>query len=154
MSYSRLPLAMAQDGMLPKLFGKLNQRRAPWVAIIALAIGWACCLGLGFERLVTLDILIYGMSLALEFLALVILRIREPMLERPFRISGGIYGALAVGIAPVLLLGLDLVRSESERIWGMSSLAFGTIVIGAGVAAYVLKHVVKPAGWAEPEPAA
>ena len=27
MSYSRLPLAMAQDGMLPKVFGKLHRRR-------------------------------------------------------------------------------------------------------------------------------
>src|SRR3954466_13593274 len=78
MSYSRLPLAMAQDGMLPSIFGKLNRRRAPWVAIIALAIGWAACLNLGFERLVTIDILIYGISLALEFTALVVLRIREP----------------------------------------------------------------------------
>jgi amino acid transporter len=72
MSYSRLPLAMSQDGMLPKVFGKLHPRtRAPWVAIIVLAIGWAMCLGLGFERLVTLDILIYGLSLGLEFVALV-----------------------------------------------------------------------------------
>src|SRR6201993_1757993 len=69
MSYSRLPLAMAQDGMLPKFFGKLNRRRAPWVAIITLAVGWALCLGLGFEHLVTLDILIYGLSLTLEFVA-------------------------------------------------------------------------------------
>src|SRR5207302_10156401 len=58
MSYSRLPLAMAQDGMLPKFVGRLHPRtRAPWVAIIALAVGWAACLGLGFERLVTVDIL-------------------------------------------------------------------------------------------------
>ena len=34
MSYSRLPLAMAQDGMLPAVFGKLQKKsRAPWVAI-------------------------------------------------------------------------------------------------------------------------
>src|SRR5437764_5074319 len=103
MSYSRLPLAMAQDGMLPSIFGRLNRRRAPWVAIIALAIGWACCLGLGFERLVTIDILIYGVSLSLEFLALIVLRIREPNLKRPFRVPGGLSGAVAVGI-PLLLL--------------------------------------------------
>ena len=43
MSYSRLPLAMAQDGMLPKIFGKIHPRtRAPWVAIVVCAIGWAC----------------------------------------------------------------------------------------------------------------
>jgi amino acid transporter len=154
MSYSRLPLAMAQDGMLPSFFGKLNRRRAPWVAIIALAIGWACCLGLGFERLVTLDILIYGLSLALEFTALVVLRIREPKLARPFRVPGGIVGAVAVGIAPVALLGFDLIRSQSEQILGMSSFAFGALVIGAGVVAYVLNQVLKPAGWAQPEPVA
>ena len=64
MSYSRLPLAMAQDGMLPSVFGKLQAKtRAPWVAITFLAACWALCLGLGFERLVTIDVLLYGMSL-------------------------------------------------------------------------------------------
>jgi amino acid transporter len=154
MSYSRLPLAMAQDGMLPKFFGKLNRRRAPWVAIVALAVGWAACLNLGFERLVTLDIFIYGLSLALEFIALVVLRIREPRLARPFRVPGGLVGAIAVGIAPVLLLGFDLVRSESEQVWGMSPFAFGAIIIGGGVLAYLLKQVLKPAGWAEQPQAA
>ncbi len=154
MSYSRLPLAMAQDGMLPSIFGKLNRRRAPWVAILALAIGWACCLGLGFERLVTIDILIYGASLTLEFLALVVLRIREPQLKRPFRVPGGMFGAMAVGVTPVLLLGFDLVRSQTEQVWGMSSFALGAIVIATGVLVYVLKQTLKPAGWTLPEPAA
>jgi amino acid transporter len=148
MSYSRLPLAMAQDGMLPKFFGKLNRRRAPWVAIITLAVGWALCLGLGFEHLVTLDILIYGLSLTLEFVALVALRIREPKLERPFRVPGGIVGAVLVGVAPVLLLGFDLVRSQSEQVWGMSSFVMAAILTAAGVLAYVLNQVLKPAGWA------
>jgi len=148
MSYSRLPLAMAQDGMLPRFVGKLNRRRAPWVAIIGLAIGWACCLGLGFERLVTLDILIYGLSLTLEFVALAVLRVREPQLRRPFRVPGGMVGAIVVGIAPVALLGFDLVRSESEQIAGMSSFAFGAMVIGAGGLVYVINQAVKPAGWA------
>jgi amino acid transporter len=157
MSYSRLPLAMAQDGMLPKFFGNLNRRRAPWVAIIALAMGWAACLNLGFERLVTLDIFIYGLSLALEFLALVVLRIREPQLRRPFRVPGGLFGAIAVGVAPVALLGFDLVRSESEQVWGLSSFWLAAIVIGAGVLAYVVQHALKPGGWVVPgeaEPAA
>ena len=152
MSYSRLPLAMAQDGMLPGFFGKLNRRRAPWVAIVALAIGWALCLNLGFERLVTLDIFIYGLSLALEFVALVALRVREPNLERPFRVPGGMFGAIAVGIAPVMLLGFDLIRSESERVGGVSSFWLGAAVVGAGVLAYVAKRVFKPAGWTQPEP--
>jgi len=150
MSYSRLPLAMAQDGMLPRVFGKLHPRsRAPWVAIIACAIGWAMCLGLGFQRLVTLDILLYGCSLALEFIALAVLRIREPDLPRPFRVPGGIFGAIAVGVCPMLLLGFSIARSQTEQVLGMSSFAFGMMLIAAGVAAYGLNVALKPAGWAQ-----
>ena len=159
MSYSRLPLAMAQDGMLPRIFGKLHPKtRAPWVAILVCATGWGMCLNLGFERLVTIDILLYGTSLALEFVALVALRIREPELPRAFRVPGGMFGAIFVGVAPVLLLGFSVVRSESEQVWGMSSFAFGMILIGAGVVAYFLNRAWKPEGWTtvaqeKPQPA-
>jgi len=152
MSYSRLPLAMAQDGMLPRVFGKLNRRRAPWVAIVACAIGWAMCLGLGFERLVTIDILLYGSSLLLEFVALVVLRIREPELRREFRVPGGMLGAIAVGVTPTLLLGFSVVRSQTEQVLGMSSFAFGMLLIAGGVVAYFLNHALKPQGWAPAVP--
>jgi amino acid transporter len=159
MSYSRLPLAMAQDGMLPGIFAKLQKKsRAPWVAIIALAFGWAMCLGLGFARLVTLDILLYGFSLLLEFVALAVLRVREPELPRPFRVPGGLFGAIAIGIPPMLLLGFSIIRSEHEQVWNMSSFAFGMILIAAGFVAYAVNHALKPQGWAaaqqKAEPAA
>ncbi len=159
MSYSRLPLAMAQDGMLPGIFAKLQKKsRAPWVAIIALAMGWAMCLGLGFARLVTLDILLYGFSLMLEFIALAVLRFREPELARPFRVPGGLFGAIAIGIPPMLLLGFSIIRSEHEQVWNMSSFEFGMILIVAGFVAYAVNHLLKPHGWApaeqKPEPAA
>jgi len=148
MSYSRLPLAMAQDGMLPGIFGKLQKKsRAPWVAIIALATGWALCLGLGFARLITLDILLYGASLSLEFVALAVLRFREPGLPRPFKVPGGKLGVIAIGIPPVLLLAFSVARSEHEQIWNMSSFAFGMILIAAGVVAYLVNYMLKPAGW-------
>ena len=124
-----------------------------------LATGWALCLGLGFERLVTLDILVYGGSLLLEFVALVVLRFREPELPRPFRVPGGIFGAVAIGIPPVLLLAFSIVRSQHEQIWNMSSFAFGMILIAAGVVAYFVNHALKPEGWTarqeeKPQPAA
>jgi amino acid transporter len=160
MSYSRLPLAMAQDGMLPKSFGKLHPKsKAPWVTIVVLACFWMPCLLLGFERLVTLDILVYGTSLFLEFLALAVLRFREPNLKRPFKVPGGLFGAIAIGIPPMLLLGFSIARSQHESILGMSSFAFGMILIVGGFVAYALNHALKPSGWAvapkrKPQPAA
>jgi amino acid transporter len=137
MSYSRLPLAMAQDGMLPKVFAKTHPKtRAPWVAILVLATGWALCLGLGFERLVTLDVMLYGASLSLEFVTLVVLRIREPELKREFRVPGGLVGAILAGIFPLALITLAMVRSEKETILGMNGLTFGALIIVSGFVVY------------------
>jgi amino acid transporter len=137
MSYSRLPLAMANDGMLPKIFGKLSKKsEAPWVAIIVCASCWALALGLGFKRLITLDIMLYGCSLMLEFVTLVALRIREPELKREFRVPGGMMGAITCGIFPLLLLILAMVESESETVLGMNGLVFGALIIVAGFVVY------------------
>src|SRR5260221_13599000 len=55
MGYSRLPLVMAQDGLLAKALGKTHLKTgAAWVAFAGLETGWGVCVGLGFWRLVTL----------------------------------------------------------------------------------------------------
>jgi amino acid transporter len=133
LSYSRLPVAMAEDGFLPAIFTKATRRTgAPWVSIGVCALIYAACLGLGFDGLLQLDILLYGLSLALEFIALVALRLREPALERPFRVPGGLTGAIAVGVPPTLLLCFALAYSfrdpeaTSAGLW----LALVLIVMG------------------------
>ena len=98
----------------------------------------------------TIDILLYGASLLLEFVALAVLRFREPTLARPFRVPGGLFGAIAIGIPPMLLLGFAVARADHEQIWNMSSFAFGMILIAAGVVAYLINHALKPAGWSAP----
>ncbi len=139
MSYSRLPLAMARDGMLPKFFGKTSGKsQAPWVAIIVCAGCWALCLGLGFKKLVTLDIMLYGASLMLEFVTLVVLRIREPELKREFRVPGGLAGAISCGVFPLILLLLALVEGQRETVFGMNGLLFGSLIIVSGFLIYFL----------------
>jgi amino acid transporter len=137
MSYSRLPLAMARDGMLPKIFARTSARtQAPWVAIIACATCWALCLGLGFKRLVTLDIMLYGAALMLEFVTLVALRIREPQLKREFRVPGGLAGAILAGIFPLALLMIALVQSDRQSVLGINGLLFGVLIMAAGFVLY------------------
>lgn len=144
MSYSRLPLAMAQDGMLPRVFARIHPKtRAPWVAILVCATGWALCLGLGFERLVTLDIMLYGGSLALEFITLVVLRLREPTLRREFRVPGGLVGCVLAGVFPILLLTLAVVHGDHEEVLGMNGLVFGALIVVAGFAVYYATGFVR-----------
>ena len=47
----------------------------------------------------------------------------------------------------MLMLGFSIFRSEHETVAGMSSFAFGMILILAGVVAYGLNHLLKPDGW-------
>ncbi|HWC16289.1 MAG TPA: APC family permease [Terriglobales bacterium] len=139
MSYSRLPLAMAEDDLLPRVFARVQSRTgAPYVAIIACALLYGACLGLGFDRLVTLDVLLWGASLVLEFLALYVLRVKEPQMPRPFRVPGGRAGAALIGVLPTALLVLAGFRAEHEQIAGMSVWLFGLGVMAAGVAAYAI----------------
>jgi amino acid transporter len=128
---------MARDGMLPKIFAKTSARtQAPWVAILACAMCWALCVGLGFKRLVTLDIMLYGAALMLEFVTLVALRIREPQLKREFRVPGGLVGAILAGVFPLALLMIALVQSETQLVLGINGLLFGVLIMAAGFALY------------------
>jgi amino acid transporter len=143
MSYSRVPVAMAEDGHLPKIFTRKLKDGAPWVAILVLGIAWAASLGLSFDKLIMLDILLYGASLVLEFLALIVLRIREPELVRPFRVPGGTPGAVAVAIGPTALLVIALIQNRGQQLdlWklgSVSQLGFGLALMALGAVYYVL----------------
>ena len=149
MSYSHLPVAMAEDGHLPRIFTRKLKNGAPWVSILVLGLAWGLSLGLAFKRLVMLDILLYGASLVLEFVALVVLRFREPNLPRPFRVPGGPLGAILVGVGPTALLIVALVRTHEERLdlgrfGSFSALAFGLILMAAGVVYYYAFGRVRP----------
>jgi len=142
LSYSRVPFAMAQDGMLPRVFARVQPRTGtPWVSILTLSVAWALCLNLGFDRLITLDIMLYGGSLALEFAALTVLRITAPELPRPYRVPGGLTGTVLLSIGPLAMLLLALIRSEHERLLGMNALWFGAITIGLGYVLYLVSRL-------------
>jgi amino acid transporter len=139
LSYSRLPAALAEDGYFPPLLARrLTSNGAPWAAIVACSIAWTLSLGLSFERLVSMDVLLYGGSLVLEFVALVVLRVREPTLNRPFKIPGGTMAAGALAAGPTLLLGFALVKTASESIGAMNALAVGAAIVLLGPVAYAM----------------
>jgi amino acid transporter len=136
MSLSRLPYAMARDGFLPKVFAKENARGAPWVAIIVCATFWGLAMVLGFEATVLLDVLITGLSILLEFAALIALRIKEPNLARPFRVRGGYAGVILLSIPPAALIVISCARNHAQRIGPVNALTIGLCLVLLGVAFY------------------
>jgi amino acid transporter len=146
LSYSRLPAVLAQDGYFPSLMARrLTSNGAPWVSIVACSLAWTLSLGLSFERLVSMDVLLYGGSLVLEFVALVVLRVREPGLPRPFKIPGGAVAAGVLAAGPTLLLGFALVKTAHESIGNTNSLAVGAAIVLLGPVAYAVARASLPA---------
>ncbi|MBB6144695.1 amino acid transporter [Silvibacterium bohemicum] len=141
MSYARLPVALAEDGMLPSFMTARNRFGVPWIALLVCGTAWALALQFSFERLISIDLILYGASLILEFVALVVLRIREPNLERPFR-AGNLAMAIALGVMPTALIVYAAFASRDERMGHMPALLFGLLVAAAGPVCYWISRSV------------
>ncbi|MGH9594078.1 MAG: amino acid permease, partial [Bryobacteraceae bacterium] len=144
LSFTRLPMVMADEGYLPNVFARKNARTgAPWVAIGACAMFWTVCYPLGFEKNLILDVLITGLSILLEFCALVVLRVREPDLPRPFRVPGGIAGTVAISLPPLALMVAVFARNRQELVGDTNGLILGTGIVFAGAALYFLSAALR-----------
>jgi len=137
MSYTRVPYALAEEGLLPKAVAWKNAGGVPWVSVVLCSVAWALALRLSFERLISIDLVLFGAALLLEFVALVVLRVKEPELRRPFKVPGGVWGAVGMGVGPTLLIGFALWAARGERVAGLPALGFAGIVAAAGPAVYL-----------------
>ncbi|MDP9039899.1 MAG: APC family permease [Acidobacteriota bacterium] len=154
LSYARVPYALAADGLLPRIFTRTTRAdsNVPWVSILVCAFAWALALRLPFERLISIDLVLYGAALVLEFVALVVLRVREPALPRPFRIPGGVPAVILAGVGPTLLIAFALYAARNEHVGPLPALLFAALVSAAGPLAWLLarRFTAGPAAAAEP----
>ncbi len=138
MSYTRIPYALAKEHFLPQAFTRLTPTGVPWLSVLLCGLAWALALRLSFERLISIDLVLYGAALLLEFVALVVLRLREPNLIRPFKVPGGTLGAILAGIFPAALILFALYAARNERVAGLPALVFAALVASAGPLIYLL----------------
>lgn len=137
LSYARIPAAMASDGLLPRVLARRMKNGVPWAAVLVCGGAWALALGLNLTRLLELDVMLYGLSLILEFIALVVLRLREPALIRPFRIPGGLGMAVGVGVGPALLVFFTIWAARGDRLTAhVPAIALGAALALAGPLLY------------------
>ncbi len=101
-AYSRLTFALSRAGYLPTILSLTNSRRAPFLALIVPGvIGFILSLTGDGAKLVNIAVFGATISYALMMLSHIVLRSREPDLERPYRTPGGIATS---GVALVLAL--------------------------------------------------
>jgi amino acid transporter len=110
------------------------------VSVVLGAFSCAAVVGLGLRRLVEIDVLLYGAGLALELVSLAVLRLREPDLERPYRVPGGLPGVVAVACLPIALLAFAGWQSRSEPgALGLPAVGVAALVAAVGPVWYLAR---------------
>ncbi|MBI4749723.1 MAG: APC family permease [Acidobacteria bacterium] len=143
---SRLPYRMACDGWLPSALAKTYRSEIPLTALLVSAGMTALFCALSFGKLVVIDILLYAAGLSLEFITLIILRIKQPDMNRPFRVPGGWPGVVAVAVLPMGMAAVVAVASfaeESARIQLL--IVAGALLSGIGLYFLRRKYVIRQA---------
>ncbi|WP_370113528.1 APC family permease [Streptacidiphilus sp. MAP12-33] len=103
-SNARLPFVLAEDGYFPKWVARKSARRqVPVVSLVGSSVIYALFCLSSFSNLIIVDVFLTNISLLLQVAALIALRIREPELERPYRIPGG---ALSLSLITLSLTGV------------------------------------------------
>ena len=144
-------MAMADDGMLPRVVARRNRRGVPWVSVLLCGLAWALALKLPFERLISIDLILYGSSL--------LARVRRPRRSPHPRaaISSGhskpaIFAfACLLGVGPAALIGYALYASRDEKIIGSTSALLFAVCRGAArPALYWSRRPWRAVAWPPP----
>jgi APA family basic amino acid/polyamine antiporter len=127
LSGSRIPFAMARDGLFFQRVSYVHpQHRTPSVSILALS-AWAALLVLSgrYDQLYTYvifaSVILYGMATA----AVIVLRYKKPEMERPYRTVGYPFVPIIFVLGITCLVISTLWKSPRESLMGLGVVALG-----------------------------
>lgn len=114
LSVSRVPKVMADDKLLsPKLSVLHPKFDTPYISIIICVAVVSVMILWSFTDLLIIDVTLYGAALSLEFISLIILRIKAPDEHRPFKIPLNVVGLCLMTILPLCVYSVALVAAFS-----------------------------------------
>jgi len=132
---------MADDGLLPAKIHTLHRRfKTPYISIIICAIVVSFMILWTFQELIIIDVTLYGAGLFLEFITLIVLRIKSPAAHRPFRIPLSVRGLCVMVFLPVALFGIALTGAFAEEGKMFMPAVFA---VGALLSAEVFWQIIK-----------
>ena len=114
------------------------KHNVPHVSIIICAIVVSGMVFWEFGDLLIIDVTLYGSALFLEFVALIVLRIKKPDAERPFRIPLNVPGLVVMTILPVTCLVVALTAALSEQSAYTSATLFAIAAVATAPVAWLL----------------
>lgn len=127
---SRVPFAMAEDGMFPPWFVKVHPKYGtPWIAIIFVGVIFTIFATNAFAFLVVADVFLQSLVILMEYGSLWRLRFSKPGLKRD-RVPGGYFGLVLCTLAPVAVILLAIYSQFSEEGFGSLGWALGLAAIG------------------------
>jgi amino acid transporter len=140
---SRVPFALAEDGMFPRFMVKVHGKYGtPWVAILVVGVIFMIFSWSAFEFLVVADVFLQTLVILAEFAALWKLRFTEP--DRPRQaVPGGTLGLVLVTLGPVAIIALAIVSQYMDAGFSSIGWALAFMAIGA-VLYYPFKRFLKP----------
>lgn len=130
-AFGRQIYSLSRAGYFPRFFSLTHHtRKTPWVALVSGSLmGYAVALGIlkaGMSTAVgatLLNMAVFGavISYGLQMLSFILLRVRRPNINRPYRSPWGVPGAVVAGvIALVTLVALFVNPAYKTVIYGVA----------------------------------
>jgi amino acid transporter len=140
LSISRVPKAMADDGLLPRVLNATHRKfKTPYVSIIVSAVIVSGMVLWKFGDLVIIDITVYGGALFLEFISLIVFRLKIPNEPRPFRIPLNVVGLCVMVLLPFAVYSIALSSAVSTETRVLTPVLFA---MGALLSAEVVWRII------------
>ncbi len=140
---SRVPFAMAADGMFPRWMVHVHGRYGtPWVAIVVCAVVFSLFSWQAFAFLVVADVFLQSLVVLAEFGALWRLRRTRPDVPRD-RVPGGLVGLVLVTLGPTAIILLAIVSQYQES--GVDAIGWPLVLGAVGILLYLpFRRWLKP----------
>jgi amino acid transporter len=140
---TRIPFALAEDGMMPKFLVKVHPKYGtPWISIILCGIIFSIFSLQAFEVLVVIDVFLNMLVLLACFYAMWVLRFKEPNRPRT-KVPGGYFGLALITLLMTAVVTLAVVFNYLDS--GMTTITWALIAMAIGAILYFpVKRWIKP----------
>jgi len=140
---TRIPFALAEDGMMPKFMVRVHPKYGtPWVSILIVAVIYSIFSLQAFQALVVIDVFLNMLVLLGCFFAVWVLRFKDP--DRPrVKVPGGWFGLSLITISMTAVVTLAVVFNYLDSGWDSISWALIAMAIGA-ILYFPIRMWIKP----------